>query len=80
LILPNYTFLNKDTNEEITLSLKISEYEDFKKANPHMQQLLSATPLADPMRVAGRFKPESGFRDLLKEVHKKHHGSMINTF
>lgn len=60
--------------------MKIAEYEDYKRSNPHMKQLLSPTPLADPTRVGVTTKPSESFRDILREVKKKNIHSNINTY
>lgn len=72
--------MNTEDNSEITLSMKIAECEDYKRLNPHMRQLLSPTPLADPTRVGVTTKPSDGFRDILKSIKKNNRGSNINTF
>lgn len=64
--------------------MSISEREEYLKANPHVnQQIVSAPSLGDPVRL-GLKKPDSGFRDRLKEIKKAHSRgitrSTINTF
>ncbi len=78
--MPNYTFLNNDTGEEITLEMRIAELDIFKKENPHMQQLLRSMALADPLRVGIGAKPSDGFRDVLREIKKKVPHNTIQTF
>jgi hypothetical protein len=78
--LPNYNFLNTQTEEVVTFSMSIAELDIFKKENPHMIQQLSATPLADPTRVGVRTKPDTEFRNLLKHIGKQHRGSIINSY
>jgi hypothetical protein len=75
----NYTFLNKETNEEFDISMPISDLDDYKKNNPHLEQLLTGIRLGDPTRLGLR-KPDSGFRDVLKKVKRAHRGSNINTW
>ena len=68
--MPIYTFLDTKTNEEFEESMSIAEKEIFLKKNKHINQLIVKSPgLADPTRV-GIKKPDSGFRDLLKEIKK----------
>jgi hypothetical protein len=67
--MPNYTFINKQTNEEFDEFMSISELDDFIKNNPHLEQAISAPSIADPTRLGLR-KPDSGFRDVLKRVKK----------
>jgi len=75
----NYTFLDTNTNEEFDISMSISELDNYKKANPHLIQQLRATAIADPTRL-GLKKPDSGFRDLMKDMKSKHRRSSINTW
>jgi hypothetical protein len=76
----NYTFLNKNTNEEFDISMPISELDDYKANNPHLEQLIKTAPLfADPTRL-GLKKPDAGFRDVLKKVKSSHRGSTVNTW
>ena len=77
----NYTFLNNNTGEQFDISMAISELDQYKVDNPHLEQLIIRAPaIADPTRLGLR-KPDAGFRDVLKRV-KKASGkeSKINTF
>ncbi len=75
--MPTYTFRNKETGIDQTLSMKISELDDYKKNNPHLEQVLSSVPLADPTRLGIR-KPDNGFREVLQKAKRSHHRSTIN--
>jgi hypothetical protein len=82
--MPSYTFKNLETDEVITTVMSMSEREDFLKSNPHMQQVIHSAPaLGDSIRMGLR-KPPDSFRDVLKEIKKKHSKgwtkSTINTF
>lgn len=79
--MPTYSFLNNKTGEEFTEFMSISELDNFLKENPDIVQLVNGAP----MLVSGvNQKPDQGFRDLLKDIKKKHSGgltkSTINTF
>lgn len=81
--MPLYQFLNNDTQETFEDMLTFKQLEEFLKKNPHISQLLSAPAIGDSIRLGLR-KPDSAFRDRLKEI-KKHHSkgftrSTINTF
>jgi hypothetical protein len=79
-VMPTYTFLNKNTNEYEDHWMKIAELDFFKESNPHLEKVIMDAPgCCDPF-VAGRMKPADGFRDLLKNMKKKHRGSTINDF
>lgn len=78
--MPTYEFKNTVTGEVVEYSMKISELDEFKNKNPHLERYISGSPgLSDPARL-GILKPASGFRDLLKNIKKKHRGSNINDF
>jgi hypothetical protein len=76
----NYTFYNKKTKKESVISMPMSELDLFKVTNPHLEQQVTVPNIADPTRL-GLYKPDSGFRDVLKRI-KKASGkrSTINTF
>jgi hypothetical protein len=77
--MPTYTFVNKDTSEEITEIMSIAEMEDFLILNKNFQQVLFPVGIADPTRLGVR-KPDSGFRDVLKNIKSKHRKSTVNTW
>lgn len=79
--MPTYSFLNNETNEEYTEFMSISELEEYLKTNPNITQTVNGAP----MLVGGvGGKPDNAFRDLLKNMKKKHSQgitrSSINTF
>ena len=80
-LMANYTFLNTITEEEIDISMPISELDDYKLKNTHLQQLIKRAPsIADPTRLGLR-KPDHGFRDVLKRVEKASgRSNKINTW
>lgn len=78
--MPTYSFSNKNSSEIFDMFLSITEREDYLKNNPHIEQLISA-----PAIVSGiSKKPDAGFRDILKNIKKKHSQgltrSTVNTF
>ncbi len=75
--MPTYAFRNKETDEEFTDFMTISQLDEFLEANPHLEQLVHGAPLVG---YRGMPKPNDGFRDILREIKKKHVGSNINTF
>jgi len=82
-MMPTYKFYNKDNKAEWTEFMTISERTKFLDENPHIEQLVHGAPLiADAMRIGGTnvSKPSNGFRDVLKEVKKKHPKGQFNTW
>ena len=78
--MPTYEFRNKETGEVIEVVMKMSELDEYKKNNPHLERYITGSPgLSDPARL-GLVKPAAGFRDLLKNMKSKHRRSTINDF
>jgi len=80
--MPTYRFLNKNTNEEFEEFMSISELDEYLVENLHITQLVNGAPAISSGRGMG--KPDQGFRDLLKDMKKKHSRgitrSTINNF
>jgi hypothetical protein len=75
--MPTYVFHNTETKEEWTEIMSISSCEKFLSENPLIELRHYSTPLI----VRGvNAKPDNAFRDVLKEIKRKHRGSNINTF
>lgn len=84
--MPTYTFKNLNTNEIEEHSMRISQYDEFKSNNPHLERYHEpgeGPAMGDPVRL-GLKKPDAGFRDVLKEIRGKYDAkltrSTINTF
>jgi hypothetical protein len=68
--MPLYNFRNLDTGEETTVLLKISELDEYKEQNPHLQQFLTGAPsIGDSARLGIR-KTDDNFNSLLKHIKK----------
>lgn len=81
MTVPTYNFLNNDTGEEFSDFMSISALDEFLKSNPNVVQLVNDAP---GLIAGSGKKPDQGFRDLLKDMKKKHSKgitrSTINTF
>ena len=78
--MPQYLFHDKNNNKEWIERMGIQEAEDFLTANPHITRLVYGAPaIVDSIRI-GRKKPDDGFRDILRNIKKKHRRSTVNTF
>lgn len=83
--MPTYCFRNKKSGEEWEQFMSMNDLDTYLKENPDVEQFIGQAPaLCDPVTIGVRSKPDSGFRDLLKDMKKKHSGgfskSTINTF
>ena len=68
--MPTYTFYSHDLDEIFEVYLKMSEREEYIKDNNLIQ---IPTPIAlHSGRGMGNKKIDDGFRDILKEMKKKH--------
>lgn len=78
--MPLYEFKDTNTGEIVSHLMKISEYDEFKKNNPHLERYITEAPgCSDPVRL-GLKQPSTGFKDLLKQIKKNNIHSDINTF
>lgn len=78
--MPTYNFKRKSTGEEFTEFLFMSEVEAYLSNNPDVEQQVNGyTGIGDPYRM-GMKKPDSGFRDVLKQINKNNRGAKVNTF
>lgn len=59
--MPNYTFRNKNTNEETTVNMTMAEHDTYLNDKPHLEQTISARPVVDPVNI-GVTKPPSDFQ------------------
>lgn len=76
--MPTYNFRNKETGEITEEFLRMSELDQYKQDNPHLEQAHVSAPA---LSYAGATtKPSDGFRDVLKRIKKNNQGSNINTF
>lgn len=80
--MPTYTFFNKDTGEVFDKVLKMADRDQYLSENPHLETRPTAPGVNG--ELGSRMKPDQGFRDVLREIKKKHNKvwtpSTINTF
>lgn len=80
--MPTYTFRNRDNKEVFEKFMSLSAREQYLIDNPQFETLIGAPSVV--RELTSKLKPDSGFRDLLKDIKKKHNKvwtpSTINTF
>lgn len=75
--MPTYTFKNIETGEFEEHLMKISELDDFKTNNPHLERaLVDAPSFGDPVRLGLR-KNDNGWREVLHKVAEKTPGGKV---
>jgi len=75
--MPIYRFRNTETGEETEKMMKIAELDTYRADNPHLQTIITAPMICDPVRVGAR-KMDTGFKEVLQRVHEKTPGSELN--
>ena len=68
--MPTYDFKNTQTGEVWEERMSISERDEILKTIPHIAPVLT-TPKIDT-GVDGLRKPDDSFRDILRNIKKKH--------
>jgi len=76
--MPLYEFINKETNETFDKFMSIASREDYLKENPHIQPVLSAPPLVDPVSIGVR-RTDQGFKEVLQRIDKLTPGSILKS-
>lgn len=59
--MPTYTFMNKKTKKEVTLTMTMAEHEEYVKNNSHMSQVFNQMNIVDPTGI-GVTKPPADFQ------------------
>jgi len=70
--MPTYDLRNKKTGEITEVQMTISDKEAYLKKNKHLEQVLGMPQIVSG--TDGLRKPDDSFRDILREVDKKHKG------
>lgn len=83
--MPNYTFRNIETGEIIDITMSMKEFDEYRQLNKNkMEQVFEKMNYINDSWKIGRKKPDDSFRDVLREIKKKHSQgftkSNINTF
>jgi len=80
--MPTYSFRDKNTDEVFDKMMRIAEREQYLTDHPHLETVITAPGVTS--ELDSRKKPDQGFRDVLREIKKKHNKvwtpSTINTF
>jgi len=76
--MPLYEFIDTQTDEKFDKFMSIASREDYLKENPHIQPVLSAPPLVDPVSVGVR-RTDQGFKEVLQRIDKLTPGSILKS-
>ena len=76
--MPTYNFRDKKTGEEFEVHMRISELDEYKENNPHLEQFLTGAPQLNFRGVGTRSVTDSGFKEVLQKIHERTPGSELN--
>ena len=73
--MPNYTYRNKITNEEMTVQMTMAEHDTYLNDKPDWEQIIQSAVVVDPVNI-GVTKPPSDFmKYVLGRVQEKTPGA-----
>jgi len=73
--MPTYNFINTETGEVFESFMKISEREEYLKANPHIQTVMTAPSIVSGVSTSTQHRVPDGFKEVLSKVAENHRGS-----
>jgi predicted nucleic acid-binding Zn ribbon protein len=73
--MPTYNFINTETGEEFESFMRISAREEFLKANPHIQPVMTAPAIVSGVSSSTQNRVPDGFKEVLSKVAEAHRGS-----
>ena len=59
--MPNYTYKNKVTGEEMTVTMTMAEHDTYLNDKPDWEQMILTANFVDPVRI-GVTKPPADFQ------------------
>jgi hypothetical protein len=75
--MPTYNFLDTADGEEFERFMKISEREEFLKANPNIQPVLTAPAIVSGVSTSTQNRVPDGFKEVLSKVAEAHPASSV---
>lgn len=73
--MPTYAFRNIETDEIEEYSIRISEYDQFKLDNPHLERYINEA--AGMIGGVDGIKTDQGFKEVLSKVAEAHPNSAL---
>jgi hypothetical protein len=76
--MPTYNFINQATGEVEEHFMSMSELDDFKKTNPHLDTIVSAPAIVGGVSI--RNKESDGMREVFSRIAEKNPGSNLDSY
>jgi hypothetical protein len=78
--MPTYEFINKKTKKLVEVVVKISDYDQFKRDNPHLERYFGTAPgfsFDGKAYVAGGVNTDDTFKEVLAKIGEAHPNSPL---
>jgi len=72
--MPTYKLFNTKTKKVIEVSIRMSEYDNYKVQNPHLEPIIQAPALVS---MVGGMKTDDTFKEVLSKVAEAHPDSPV---
>lgn len=72
-----YTFRNKDTDEVVEYSMRMSDYDDFISEHPNFERYYEQGAALNIVSGVGGIKTDNGFKEVLSKVAEAHPNSEL---
>lgn len=76
--MPTYNFINQATGEVEEHFMSMSDLDDFKSTNPHLDQLVSAPAIVGGVSI--RNKESDGMREVFSRIAERNPGSNLDSY
>jgi hypothetical protein len=73
--MPIYTFKDRDTDDIVEFTLRISDYDNFLASNPNLERYIDNVP--GLVSGVGGIKTDSGFKEVLSKISDAHPNSQL---
>jgi len=72
-----YTFINKETNEIVDYSMRMSDYDHFIVEHPQLERYYEQGATLNIVSGVGSIKTDNGFKEVLSKVAEAHPNSEL---
>ena len=77
--MPLYDFRNKETGDIVEMSMSYGSKQQYLLDNPHIEYIILTAPsLGDPTKLTATRKMDTGFKDVLQQIHARTPGSQLD--
>lgn len=76
--MPTYSFINQATGKVEEHFMPMSDLDDFKKTNPHLDKLVTAPAIVGGVSI--RDKQSDGMKEVFSRIAEKNPGSNLDSY